>query len=370
VPTNLQALTELLHQTGALELIFQRAGATAGIAAILTLLCVVLGIRSSVLRAFAIVTILAVLTLLGAGAYGTYTAYKTTDAAVASVTPPSAAERQKRAGYSDGRVHLMLAVGFSAVPLFVGLFGLVVAGRRRWRDNPDSPEHLRRLVATVVFLDLMGIGAEAIVFKYPLPGRDLDETGWKVVEFGEAVDAQHFETCLTFDTAIDKTSRAHRLPQLRDNAKRCADHFLSPVPMASPTATADLKRLLAAAWFEDEGPRAKVQAKLDEQAKAEEQEAARKKTLADEEEAARTQVAEVAKGCLEQTAKKGHKQKHPSATLALTVASSGDVQSVDEGKGALEPAPLRKCVIDGVKKLKLANTSGADRKLDVPVVLR
>jgi hypothetical protein len=369
MPTDLQALSELLHKTGALELIFQRAGAAAGIAAILTLLCIVVGIRSSVLRAFSIVTILAVLTLLGAGAYGTYTAYQATDAAVASVKPPSAAERQKRSGYSDGRVHLMLAVGFSGVPLFLGLIGLVVAGRRRWRDNPDRPEHFRRLVATVVFVDILGIGAEAIVFKYPLPGRDLDETGWKVVEFGEAVDDQHFDTCLTFDTPIDKASRAHRLPQLRDNAKRCADHFLSPVPMATPNAAADLKRLLAAAWFDDEGMRAKVQARLDEKAKAEEQEAARKKTLADEEEAARTQVAEVAKGCLEQAGKK-HKPKHPSVTLQLAVTTTGEVQAVDEAKGALEPAALRKCVVDGVKKLTLANTSGADRKLDVPVTLR
>jgi hypothetical protein len=125
---------------------------------------------------------------------------------------------------------------------------------------------------------------------------------------------------------------------------------------------------LAAAWFDDEGARAKVQTRVDEQAKAEEAETARKKTLADEEEAAGKQVTEVAHGCVEQLPKK-HKPKHPSVTLQLAVTTEGDVQSVDEAKGSLEPAPLRKCVVEGVKKLKLANTSGADRKLALPVAL-
>src|SRR5262249_34858446 len=98
-PPTLDARTvaELLQQTGALAIHFQRAGFAAGAGGVLTLLGTVFGLRSRILRAFAALTMLAVLALLGTGAYGTYNGYKAADAAVATVTPPSAAERQKRA---------------------------------------------------------------------------------------------------------------------------------------------------------------------------------------------------------------------------------------------------------------------------------
>src|SRR5262249_22675857 len=157
------------------------------------------------------------------------------------------------------------ALGFSAVPLVLGLLGLSVAGRRRWRDDPDRPEHLRALVGLVALVDVLGVAGEAIAWKMPLPGRDLDDAGWKVVELDEAIGQQQFQACLTFDAPIESASRARRLPQFKDNQKRCADHFVKAEPQAGADVAgvvADLKRLVAARWLEDEGLRKKVQARL------------------------------------------------------------------------------------------------------------
>jgi hypothetical protein len=368
-----RAVSELLEQAGALSTFFQRTAAVAGIASGLTLLGILLGLRSRALRAVSVVALLGVLSLLGAGAYATYQADQAADAAVANVTPASVAERQRRAAHELARGNLLLALGLSAVPLALGLLGLTVAGRRRWRDDADRPEHLRAIFSLVAIADMIGFAGEAVAWKMPLPGRDLDEMGWKVVELEEAIGRQQFQACLTFEAPIENSSRVRRLPQFKDNQRRCVEHFVNAAPQPGADAAGDLKRLLAARWLEDEALRKKAQAKVDEltqpsPASPEDPEAAHQKALAEEEDSARNQLSEVARACFEKAAARARKLK-VSVTLELVVGTSGEVKGVEEGKGALEPATLRKCVFDAAKKLKLVNTSGAERHLSAPIAL-
>src|SRR5581483_7981255 len=228
-------------------------GATAWAAAglgVLACLCglallagTLFGARSSILRGMAFITVALALAATVCGVAGTLTGRGATEDAVRKQRPATA-ERLRRAGWVESRANVSVALPLTAPAALLALAGFVVASRRRQLEeitDAGQPSGAGLFILLLLFFGAAWVFAGRL-WKQPMPGRDLDDASWKVLDLADALDANEWDKCFTTPWSLGAATPAHALSAHANNQKRCAEHF---------TTSDDLRRLLSAAWLDD-----------------------------------------------------------------------------------------------------------------------
>src|SRR5581483_4935046 len=171
-------------------------GATAWAAAglgVLACLCglallagTLFGARSSILRGMAFITVALALAATVCGVAGTLTGRGTTEDSVRKQRPATA-ERLRRAGWSESRANVQVALPLTAPAALLALAGFVVASRRRQLEDTEAgpPAGAGLFVLLLLFFGAGWVFAGRL-WKQPLPGRELDDASWKVLDLADA----------------------------------------------------------------------------------------------------------------------------------------------------------------------------------------
>jgi hypothetical protein len=255
----MESVTGLLTQGGFSAYAAAALGGIGAVFALALFAGVVFGAGSQSLRGMAVVAVLCAFAATGAGIGGAYLARKKTDQGIGGKVRPAAAERLRRAGWLESRATLSVALPLVAPAALLALVGFVVAGRRRASEFNEEPPAGPGLFIALLVCTTAAWAWGGKMWRDPLPGRDLDDSSWKVLDLADAIDAGDWEKCFTTPWSLGAATPAHALPAHADNQKRCAEHF---------TSAGDLSRLLSAAWFDDATLRETVKKKAEEAAAA------------------------------------------------------------------------------------------------------
>jgi hypothetical protein len=351
-------ILDLYLKGGTAAQVMGAAGGLAALLAVILLLGIVARARSGFLRSMAIGCLLFSCVAVGAGVGQSWRARQAADAAVASERLGKS-ERIRRAAYLDAQAIAALGLETAAGPLLFALIALRVAGRRRWAEDHETPPPGAGVPVLLFLAGLAGCGIAGYFWKGPVPGRDLDETGWKLVDMRDALDAKEWSMCLTTDLALDGGVPGRAMGEWRDNQARCAKHFI--LPGDTEAGRADLQKLLAARWFEDKEQRRLVQQRIDETApKAPEPAKPSAPAPEPKPDPALAEVQGLAKGCFQ---KAGHHVKSPATGVELVVSKAGKVTDAKPKGGGHENAAAVKCLLKGAKSVTFA--AGDERHLDV-----
>jgi len=232
---------ELISQGGPFAVLAAGLGALSCLLSVALIAGAVFGARTEIVRALAVMCVIFSVTTSTAGIGGALIGRQRSDQAAAA-SRPSAAERIRRAGYLESRANLKVALPFAAPAAAVAIAGMVIATRRRQREDDDrSPSGVGLSVALMLLaVGVWIFGARLLLQR--LPGRELDDAGWKVLELSDALNAGEWDKCFTTPWSLGAATPAHALPAHAENQKRCAEHF---------TEVVDLTRLQGAQWIDD-----------------------------------------------------------------------------------------------------------------------
>jgi hypothetical protein len=357
------SILEMVKAGGPGLQVLAAAAALAALSLFFLLLALVAGARSSIVRGASMVCLLATTAIACSGAWDGWRGHQAVDESVATLRP-GRAEQARREGYLKLRANAARAVTLAGPPLLFCLIGFRAASRRRWAEEHDTPPPGLGIPLLLFLVALVACGADAYLWKGPIPGRDLDETSWRVVDVRDSLDAKDWAACFTLDLTVPAKSPASSLGELKDNQRRCAHHFLS----RDPPKAEDLDKLLATPWIDDADVRRSLRDKLEELQKK----PAAQDTPATAAAPAPTPAPDPAlleaqssvNPCLKKRDKKGPKLES-DAHLLVTVAANGKVTSVKEiGAGRL-PQSVHKCFASALKKVTFA--AGTERSLQLPL---
>jgi hypothetical protein len=351
-------ILDLYFKGGTAAQVIGAAGGLAGLLAVILLLGIVAKGRSGFLRSMSIGCLLFSCIAVGAGAAQSLRARQAADAAAASERLGKS-ERIRRAAYLDAQAIAALGLETAVGPLLIALIALRVAGRRRWAEDHETPPPGAAIPVLLFLAGLAGCGMAAYFWKGPVPGRDLDEAGWRVVDLRDALDAKEWTACLTTDLALDGGVPARATGEWRDDQARCAKHFI--LPGDTDAGRTDLQKLLAVPWFEDKEQRRLVQQRLDETApKPPEAPKPSAPTPEPKPDPALAEMQSLAKGCFQKAA---HHVKAPATGVEFLVSKAGKVTEAKPKGGGRENAAAVKCLLKGAKSVSFA--AGDERHVDV-----
>lgn len=157
---------------------------------------------------------------LGFGVLGMYLGERAVIGAVANVNP---VEREQilRLGFEESRSPLEFALGWALVPILSGAVALLVAARRR-----AGGEGLA-LPLGLALSGFVGIAATIALHERPLPGRDLAEDQWELLEAIERLDGDTASLAcdrLRKPVLLRPSPRVRAMPELARLATACVDY--------------------------------------------------------------------------------------------------------------------------------------------------
>jgi hypothetical protein len=353
-------ILDLYFKGGTAARVMGAAGGLAALLAVILLLGIVARARSGLLRSVSIGCLLFSCVAVGAGVAQSFKARQAADAA-ASNERLGKSERIRRTAYLDAQAIAALGLETAVGPLLLALIALRVAGRRRWAEDHDTPPPGAAIPVLLFLAGLAGCGIAAYFWKGPVPGREMEDTGWKLVDLRDALDAKEWTACLTTDIDLDGGVPPQARGEWRDNQARCAKHFMPPAD--TEAGHMELQKLLAVRWFEDKEQRKLVQQRLDETA-PKPPEGAKTATPAPPPEAkpdpAVAEMQKLAKECFQKAA---HHVKAPATGVELVVSKVGKVTDAKPKGGGKENAAALKCLLKAAKPVTFA--AGEERHVDL-----
>jgi hypothetical protein len=254
----IESVTGLLNQGGFSAYAAAALGGIGAVFALALFAGIVFGAGSQSLRGMAVVAVLCAFAATGAGIGGAYLARKKSEQTMAKVRP-AAAERLRRAGWLESRATLSVALPLVAPAALLALIGFVVAARRRASEFNEEPPAGPGLFIALLVCTTGAWAWGGKMWQDPLPGRDLDDSSWKVLDLADAIDAGDWDKCFTTPWSLGAATPAHALPAHAENQKRCAEHF---------TSAGDLNRLSSAVWLDDATLREGIKKRAEEAALA------------------------------------------------------------------------------------------------------
>ena len=241
-------MLELFTQADLLTRCARGGAAIAAVLSLCSLLAILLGSRSTLLRALAILALLAADMANTTAVWGTWQERRAVEASVAG-QKRGQAERARWTGYTHSRQRAAEALTWTAGSILVAAIALGVAGRRRLSEDHSSPPMAPLVPGSLIFIALATVGVGAFFWKGSIPARALDETGWRVLALRDAIEADEWSACLSTDLKIEASSPARSMRELSDSRAKCTKHFTSGA--GKDVGRAELERLLAARWFDD-----------------------------------------------------------------------------------------------------------------------
>jgi hypothetical protein len=251
-----------------------RSGGPWGLAALaVTGLAVVLALLSflstfvapsTFVRRVSGATVVMVLLTVGVSAGAYFVIRQDTEKHAASARYPS--EREvliyERSGKALAPMRLSLPLG--ALALGVGAFGLLVAARRRWKE--DAPFESSALWFTMTTLGLAALVGGWELLQLPIPGKPHTPEQLQVLKLRDQLDEGEYERCLSPGLTLAADHPAMAMPELRDSRNRCLGHYLGLLKPRSPEGGAarpdaavrvdpthekKVRQLLAGSFLED-----------------------------------------------------------------------------------------------------------------------
>lgn len=349
----LNPLSQLIAQGGSLGWAVAGAGGLGLLLCLLVLFGSALKVSSRVVRFCAMACLMLSLATSALGIAGTVLGRQAAEQAMAGKRP-ALAERLQHQGFLEERSGVTLGIPCAAPPILFALLGLFVASRRRWTEYHEAPPSGLGLAVLLLLADAALVGASVWLYRQPVPGRELDEDGWRVRDLTDALDANEWEQCLKVTWELLPGSAAQGLGAHFDNQRRCIEHYGD---------VESLKVLAAAKWLDEPKLKAQLAEKLEPLEHPKPVAVAAPPPPPPGPSADIAEVQAKARACFDKAAKKKPKLTVATA-LAVEVSAQGKVVAVrDTGSG--KPDAVRKCAVASAKTLKLK--AGGARKFDVPL---